>query len=726
MKGYIENFGSYSGLCFDNDGDLAIVLESPPPLAKKGLLTTEIENWIVKTFGKRLASVHVIYPHQKDKKKVQLRELRIGWKRVYTEIKTLSPTVKRILIMGGSEVINKVIVPGIDKGLADIHGTIFTLPCGLEVVPTWNKVFPHMRKWFERDIERFKTLIKDKQPLTYQSTIKDIWSNKLVVDLETSGLTSWDNYITTLGIRFNTGRALIIGNDKVQEAIKFLIDCLYNGIQIWMHNAQFDSGFLGQDFIDAARETGNVHCTLIRSRSDGELVNSLKHLGILYTDRPGNYAWIKGEFRFDDTSYVCEDLETTWQLSNKYDSFNPPVVQLMEEAIIMAAEQTIKGSALDVGKLDTLAEDGAKLVWELRDELTQKYGVDPGSNKDLIPVLQARGYEFHKLTDKGEFALDVEVLTELGLTDIVEFRQAQKLDSTFIGKMKSLIRADGTIPHHQNILAARTGRTTMSNYNHQQSGKKGPVKKLLISRFEGGSIFSVDLAQAELRVNCYLTNDEQMAAWLLRGDAHRENAANAFGIAKEDVTEDQRFEAKAIVFKATYAGRPVTAGEKRVYVYLRKEFKKLFKWIDSQFELGKNAQFVTEAFGKKINLTDIQDYKGKWAAGRVAVNGPVQGTASNIAIWLTVRLWKLFKKHNLQSLVLFGIHDSIVGDIHPDEIDIVIKLVQQAFADISVYCPIYNNYPLMKVLGIEGELQIAANWFDTKSAIKIACSSLGV
>jgi DNA polymerase-1 len=401
-----------------------------------------------------------------------------------------------------------------------------------------------------------------------------------------------------------------------------------------------------------------------------------------------------------------------------------PVVELMNRAVVMFSCQTAVGTTINLQALDTLAIDGKKLEQDLKAGLIEKYGCDPGQTDTLASRLRTMGYPLNRQTKTGKDALTKEALNELGLYDIIEWRQAQKLDSSFVGKIKSLIRSDGRLPHHQKVMEAKTGRTSMSDFNWQQAGRKGPTKGLLISQFPGGIIGSVDLAQAELRVACLLSGDLDMMEWLLMTDAHRFNAAMAFGVKFEDVTDEQRTDAKTVVFRLIYGGSAITDGQKIVEKYLRSRFKKFFQWFERTRKEAMSECEITDYFGKTCGLAQILDWRGKWAVGRAGVNSPIQGLASHIAIHITVKIWELFREYGLQSLVLFGVHDSIVMDIHPEEKDIVVSIVKQAFR--SVMDTLIGQLALAKRLPISGELQFGSSWADTKNGDKILCSSLEV
>lgn len=734
MQFPIINKHAYAGTVYSNsaDADLAVIFEGPyakmiaPDVCPQDMLDRM-------GLGDRLSSVHVVCPYQwaTGKTHYPVGEMRKGWARVLLEIEVICPNVKRVLVVCQSALLTQVIMPGV-KALADTHGTIFTLPNGLEVVPTWRNCYDHMVPWKLRDIERFKTVVKG-SPLPYTTQLPPVLPKHIIIDLETTGLNSTTDTITVLGVQWSDNDRALISNNIPDAIDEITYNVINHGMHVTFHGGQFDMGFMGQEFRDAVTWGKSVHCTMMRSRARGELVNTLKHLGNHYTDRPGNYAWAKyGEHHdFSDPAYVCEDLDVTWQLSKIFaEDGNRPVVQLMEQCIVMGAEQTLVGSRIDEPQLEYLLDKGKTDIERLGAACWAEYGVDPSKTQQLVKVLLSRGHELTKRTPAGGYALDESVCEEHNFQDILDYRHATKLDSSFIGKIHKLLRPDGTIPHEQKMMGADTGRTTMSNFNHQQASKKGPVRDLIISRFDGGQILIVDLAQAELRVLAYMANDEVFAKLFDEEDPHKANASRAFSVPLDEVTEEQRDDAKTVIFRIVYGGMPKNDGQRVVEQFFKRRFKKAFDWVDRTNKQTRIDLEITDPYGKTRNLREVKTWRGLGGVGRAGINSPIQGTASHIAMQVTYNCWMLFKKYKLRSKILFGVHDSVLGDIHPDEVDICVKLVRLAFAMLR-NSTMYEVFPLAKVLPMQGELLMGPTWgyiqTNKKQLIKsvnfVICSS---
>lgn len=713
MQMLIESTGSLSHV-FKDTGKLAVVIQSTLTSSGHSCCSNELLNWLKVP---DLNGVYVVGGKG-------LREQRKEWVRVKNELKIFGPAVNRVLLMADTALL-RVAVPALGKhgDMQSCHGTIFTL-ADYELVPTWTFLdykLTHVQPWMDRDLARFNKLTKPAQPLPWTKAfnVKDIES--LVIDIETTGLSKENDTITTLGLQWSDNdRCLVTDTAQIDKCLSIIAASPIPNIVL--HNAQFDLGFFPESFCDAVY--GRVRDTMLLAKARGELVAGLKHLGNYYTARPGNYSWLSdASHNFDDPEYVCEDIDVTWRLWQLWRKEQArPVNELMARAAVMCVAQSRHGTAVDEEALSTLAIENGLHVVRLREELIAEYGVDPGHQAELCEVLAQRGHILSRKTASGESALTAEVLQELGLLDILEFRRAQKLDTAFVSKMQNLLRTNNTVTHHQTLLAARTGRTSMKEFNWQQLPKKGPGKKLVHSRFKNGVILNCDLKQAEVRVGAWLSEDHVLAVACQSGDMHKQNAARGFNIIEEEVTDDQRFQAKSLIFRSIFGGSAQNATQERVLVYMKKEFVQLFTWVERQKKLGQNNWSVTDAFGKVINLLDIKDYKSKWAAGRVGINGPIQGTSSHVAIAITVCLWELFRSAGLRSLVLFGVHDSFVCDVHPDELDVVIALIRQAFKMLHTLLPVQLRAMLVE-LPMDGEIQWGSSWANVKDCTPLVVSS---
>lgn len=679
--------------------------------------------------------------------------IRPRFQQILARIKLLSPTIKRVLVHAESKWL-KYLFPDLENHtITDLHGSIFTVD-GIELVitfPLTNRSIK-FQKYMDRDLVRYFKLTKW-QDLDYTTDpLPFTITGRVVMDFETSDISCLKfgqlPEAVTLGVQYlddngTKKRHLLVGKEQIDNALAILIANQDSITDLVGHNIQFDLNLTSQLFRRSFY--GKVRDTVLRSRASGEPDNGLKFLSNYYTKRPGHYVHtilsrgrlgsymstaqelVKGN-GYTVAAYICEDLETTWLLFDKWHTALP-VVEVMEKAIVIASCQTHWGTFIDRAKLEVLAPEVDKTITELKANIVNEYGAEFGT-VELDHELSKRKVRLTRLAN-GRLSYNTADLRELGLNDMADLVQYQKLQNSFVKTFVTFLRPDDTMIHHQGIMAAETGRSTMSNYNHQQSPRKGPIRGLYCSRWKGGKFFSLDFAQAELRVAAWISNCKAMALWLMSSDAHRYIASKAFGVALEAVTDDQRQDAKAVAFRTIYGGWPQNEGQKRVRQYMQQAFPELFAWMELTQLLAKTEQMVTDPWGKTRNLRGCWDlvfpanvpvekwnYKRENKAGREAINSPIQGWASHLAIWVMVRLQELFWEHELNSVVLFGVHDSINSDVHPAEIDIATKLYRQAMAELPI-----GDVPMAAICPLIGELQIADTWADTKKAEKIKMSS---
>jgi DNA polymerase I-like protein with 3'-5' exonuclease and polymerase domains len=183
-----------------------------------------------------------------------------------------------------------------------------------------------------------------------------------------------------------------------------------------------------------------------------------------------------------------------------------------------------------------------------------------------------------------------------------------------------------------------------------------------------------------------------------------------------------------VIFRIVYGGKPQNEGQRIVEQFFKSRFKKAFLWIEATKILSQQRLYVEDAYGKRRHLLEVKTWRGIGGVGRAGINSPIQGVASHIAMQITYTCWRLFKKYGLKSKIIFGVQDSVVGDIHPDEINIVIKIVRLAFAKLRE-TQMWKAFPIAKILPMQGELYLGESWgwIDKMSEAKqleyVPCSS---
>ena len=280
--------------------------------------------------------------------------------------------------------------------------------------------------------------------------------------------------------------------------------------------------------------------------------------------------------------------------------------------------------------------------------------------------------------------------------------------NTFVEGLKSFTNEKGFL--HPKFMQAVTATGRLSsrdpNFQNQPRGKTFPIRKVVTSRFDKGSILEIDFAQLEFRTAVYLAQDSQgMEDIKNKIDVHQ-YTADIIGVSRQD--------AKAHTFKPLYGGVTGTEDEKRYYSKFLEKYKDIKTW---------HEKLQSEAIRfKQIKLPTGREYAFPYAErtpwggstyGTQIKNYPVQGFATaDIVPLACINIHKLMQEQKVKSLLVNTVHDSIVADVYPGEEDVMSKIFKQGTADVipalKEYYKINFNVPL------DTELKIGYDWLNMK------------
>ena len=268
----------------------------------------------------------------------------------------------------------------------------------------------------------------------------------------------------------------------------------------------------------------------------------------------------------------------------------------------------------------------------------------------------------------------------------------RKLLNTYVAALPALID-----PHTHRIHAlfnqavAGTGRLSSSHPNMQNIpvrndyGKQ--IRRAFVTAFEGGELLSADYSQIELRVMAHVANDENMIAAFREGaDIHRATAARILGLAPEAVTPAQRESAKRVNFGVVYGisgyglsqqlGIPVAEANSFIRSYLD-HYPGIEAYMRSTIEFARKNGYVQTIWGRRRWLPDINSPSPviRGAVERHAINAPIQGTAADIIKRAMVNIADKIRSRKLRSTLIIQVHDELILDVYPGEMDAVRSLV---------------------------------------------------
>ena len=411
------------------------------------------------------------------------------------------------------------------------------------------------------------------------------------------------------------------------------------------------------------------------------------------------------------------------ELQNKgmdklFDTIEMPLVYAlfdMEQRGVKVNREELKeyGDKLTIG-IDRLEEEIYSLAGE-------EFNINSPKQLGVI-LFEKLHLPFGKKTKTG-YSTSAEVLDKLRIEHpvvekILEYRQLTKLKSTYADGLAGYIGEDGRIhgKFHQTIAA--TGRLSSTEPNLQnipirmELGRE--IRKVFIPE-EGFIFLDADYSQIELRVLAHMSGDERLIdAYKEDQDIHRITASLVFHTPFEEVTSEQRRNAKAVNFGIVYGissfglGQDLNISRKEAEGYINRYFDTypgVKTFLDNLVKDGKDDGYVTTLFGRIRPIPELSssNFMTRSFGERVAMNSPIQGTAADIIKIAMLRVNDRLKELNLRSRLILQIHDELLIETHKDEIDevrVLLKEEMQSAASLSV--------PL------EVDVNEGSNWYEAK------------
>jgi len=436
----------------------------------------------------------------------------------------------------------------------------------------------------------------------------------------------------------------------------------------------------------------------------------------------------------DIKEYAAEDADVTLQLKEHFQPILEKVgtKKLFDEIEIplvpVLAAMEAEGIRLDVNFLKAMATDMQKEIVDFEQKIYETAGekFNLASPKQLGDILFDKlkiGGAKQKKTKTGQYATGEEVLSYLAnehqiVRDILEWRQMVKLQSTYIEALPNQVDPKTQRVHTDYMqTVAATGRLSSNNPNLQnipirtERGKL--IRKAFISRDENYSLLSADYSQIELRIIAALSGEENMIkAFQNNEDIHRSTAAKVFNVALENVTKEQRSNAKTVNFGIIYGvsafglsnqtslSRSESAALIEAYY---KTYPKLKSYMSDQVDFARQHGYVQTVLGRRRYLKDINSANAvvRRAAERNAVNAPIQGSAADIIKLAMINIHRKLTSENWKSKMLLQVHDELVFDVHHSELEKIKPMIKHEM----------ENAFTMSV-PLEVEMGVGQNWLE--------------
>ena len=403
------------------------------------------------------------------------------------------------------------------------------------------------------------------------------------------------------------------------------------------------------------------------------------------------------------------------------DLFNKIEMPLTEVLASMQYEGIYidKQELLDFGKeLQEKIDILTKEIYELTGE---EFNIN--STKQLGEIL----FEKLKLTAKKKtktgYSTDVDVLEKIKyehpvIEKILEYRQLQKLNSTYVEGLIPYIDETGRIHSKFHQTVTTTGRISSTDPNLQNIPTRMELGRKLRKVFkpEQGYIFvDADYSQIELRVLAHISEDKNMIeAFCNNEDIHAQAASKVFNIPLEEVTKEERTKAKAVNFGIVYGisefglGEQLGVSRKKAKEYIEQYLDKysgIKEFMINIVEETKEKGYVETLYHRRRYVPELKsnNYMVRQFGGRVAMNTPIQGTAADIMKIAMINVYNKLKENNLKSKLIVQVHDEILVETLESEKEQVKQIVKEEMENV-----IKLKVPLL------AEVEEGYNWYEAK------------
>ncbi len=433
------------------------------------------------------------------------------------------------------------------------------------------------------------------------------------------------------------------------------------------------------------------------------------------------------------TEYAVEDSDITLQLKEHFEKelgeantqklFDDIEVPLLR---VLAAME-LEGINLDNEFLNSLSEELNKDIASLEAKIYEAAGEEfnIASPKQLGIIL----FEKLKLVDKpkktktGQYATSEDILSYLAkehniIQNILDYRGLAKLKSTYVDALPTQVEeSTGRVHTDYMQTVAATGRLSSNNPNLQnipiRTERGRQVRKAFIPRNEDYTLLAADYSQIELRIIAALSEEETMISAFKNGeDIHASTASKVFDVPLNEVTREQRSNAKTVNFGIIYGVSAFglsnqtdlsRSESKELIDTYYATYPKLRNFISEQVDFARDNGYVQTVLGRRRYLKDINSRNAvvRGAAERNAVNAPIQGSAADIIKIAMINIYDKLTAGDYKTKMLLQVHDELVFDVYKPELETIKSLVKTEME---------NAYKLEVPLDVD--LDTGNNWLE--------------
>lgn len=424
-------------------------------------------------------------------------------------------------------------------------------------------------------------------------------------------------------------------------------------------------------------------------------------------------------------AYNLKGLETSYkQKLEEYDLNNVMYnIELPLTYVLFDMEKT--GFKIDQNELKFLDDKYSEELKELTNSIYELAGEEFNINspKQLGEILFDKLNLFMGNNKKKSTGIDVlnGLKNDHPIIDkIIRFRQISKLYTTYVKAFEQLINKETSkIYTTFNQTLTSTGRLSSSEPNLQnipvRTDEGKGLRKIFVPTNKNGYIVSADYSQIELRLLAAFSSDPQLVkAYNENKDIHATTASQVFGVKLEDVTSQMRRDAKAINFGIIYGisdyglSQNIGVARKVAKDYIDRYFEQypsVKNYMDKNVADCKSVGYSKTHFGRIRFIPEINssNFNVRQLGERAAMNMPLQGTASDVIKLAMVKVYNRIETEGLKSKLILQIHDELIVDCEPDELQTVINILTEEMENVV-------NLPVK----LEVNVSYGSDWFEAK------------
>ena len=558
------------------------------------------------------------------------------------------------------------------------------------------------------DFKCFIKTIKERIYITYETSNSNVYSKIRVenmyicngdesVKIDLSSL--YEENISETNLLLKE----FMENDDIKKVIhdgKNLLKALSkDGTQV--NGFDFDSAIAAY-LIDSARDKYNLNELIneyLEKNIDEKTSSAIKYLSELY-------VYLKGRIKEEGMEELYYNVE------------HPliGVLSSMEVVGFNVNEEILESLAV---KFKEEIKNTEKEIYDLCEE---EFNIS--SPKQLGKILfEKLDLPVIKKTKTG-YSTNADVLEKLKdkhpvIEKIIYYRQITKLNSTYVEGLKNVIDVDGRIHSSFNQTVTTTGRLSSTEPNLQNIPVKyemgREIRKVFIPKEKGDILLSCDYSQIELRVLAHMSDDANMIdAFKHHSDIHTKTASEVFKVPVEEVTSLMRSRAKAVNFGIVYGisdfslsqDLKITRKEAAEYMAIYFDrYPKIKDFLQGAIDSAKEDGYVLTLLNRRRFIPEIKSSnKIVISLGeRLAMNAPIQGSAADIIKLAMVKVYERLKKERLASEIILQVHDELILNVKPNELEKVKTLVIEEME---------NVFKLSVPLDVD--VNLGKNWYEAK------------